>query len=150
MVAAFARLAMTAMIGMNILNKLIVLQLLSGVDYLAVFEQTQLQAFAMLFLSAYGFGSLIWGVFFALHLFIIGYLIIQSYFLPRILGALFIFSSFGYLIDSIGRFVLPQYENIYTVIILATIPAELTFALWLLIKGVNVERWENHHKKHNK
>ena len=36
-IAAFSRLAMTTMIGMNVLNKLLVLQLLSGVDYLSVF-----------------------------------------------------------------------------------------------------------------
>jgi len=141
MVAAFARFAMTAMIGMNILNKLIVLQLLSGAEYLAVFNYAQIQALAMVFLTAYGYGSLIWGVFFGFHLFIIGYLIFKSDFLPRIFGVLFIFASFGYLIDSIGRFTFPQFEEIYTLIILATIPAELSLAFWLLFKGVNAERW---------
>jgi len=92
-IAAFSRLAMTAMIGMNLLNKLLVLQLLSGADYLSAFQPEQLQALAMLFLNAYGYGSLIWGLFFALHLVIIGYLIIKSKFVPKFLGKLFVFSS---------------------------------------------------------
>ncbi|MFT5505216.1 MAG: hypothetical protein ACI845_002735 [Gammaproteobacteria bacterium] len=146
MIAGLARLAMTAMIGMNILNKLIVLQLLSGAQYLKVFNDDQIQALAMIFLTAYGYGTEIWGVFFGLHLFIIGYLIFKSDFLPGLLGALFLFASFGYLIDSLGGFVLPQYQEIYTVIILATIPAELSLAFWLLIKGVNVKRWEGQNR----
>ena len=141
-IAAFSRLAMTAMIGMNLLNKLIVLHLLSGADYLAVFSTEQLHALAQLFLTAYGFGSLIWGIFFGLHLLIIGYLILQANYFPKVLGILFIFASFGYLVDSFGNFLLPQFEAFYTVIVLATIPAELAFAFWLLFKGINVEQWQ--------
>ena len=139
-IAAFSRLAMTTMIGMNVLNKLLVLQLLSGADYLSAFQPEQLQALSMLFLSAYGIGSLIWGFFFALHLVIIGYLIIKSGYAPKILGVLFVFASLGYLINSLGLFILPQYEAIYTVVILATIPAELSFAFWLLIKGLKTDK----------
>jgi len=141
-IAAFSRLAMTAMIGMNLLNKLLVLQLLSGADYLTVFQPEQLQALAMLFLNAYGYGSLIWGVFFSLHLVIIGYLIIKSGYVPKILGLLFVFASLGYLIDSLGMFILPDYESIYQVIVLATIPAELSFAFWILIKGIKIKNKE--------
>jgi len=139
-IAAFSRLAMTTMIGMNVLNKLLVLQLLSGADYLSAFQPEQLQALAMLFLNAYGIGSLIWGLFFALHLVIIGYLIIKSGYAPKILGALFIFASLGYMINSLGLFILPQYEAIYTVVVLATVPAELSFAFWLLIKGLKTDK----------
>jgi len=142
LIAAFSRLAMTAMIGVNLLNKLIALHLLSGAEYLTVFTSDQLDTLALLFLNAYGYGSLIWGVFFGLHLFIIGYLIFKSTYFPKVLGILFLFASFGYLIDSFGNFLLPQYDAIYTVIVLATIPAELALAFWLLIKGVNVEAWE--------
>ena len=142
LIAAFFRLAMTAMLGMNLLNKFIILQLLSGVDYLTVFETSQLNALVLLFLNAYEYGALIWGTFFALHLLVIGYLLLKSDYFPRIFGVLFLIASLGYLIDSFGNFVLPQYDKIYSVVVLVTIPAELLFAFWLLIKGVNVEKWE--------
>ncbi len=140
LIAAFSRLAMTAMIGVNLLNKLIALHLLSGADYLTVFATDQLHTFALLFLNAYGYGSLIWGIFFGLHLLVIGYLIFKSAYFPKILGILFVFASLGYLIDSFGNFLLPQYDAFYTMVVLATIPAELAFAFWLLIKGVNDEK----------
>jgi hypothetical protein len=28
------------------------------------------------------------------------------------------------------------------IVVVVTVPGELAFTLWLLIKGVNVERWE--------
>jgi hypothetical protein len=142
LIAAYARLAMTTMIGMNLLNKFFVMMLLSGADYLKVFDPDQLDALVLLFLNAFEFGGLIWGVFFGLHLLVIGYLIFRSNFFPKVLGGLFLFAGLGYLIHSLGIFLLPQYEVIYTWVIMATIPAELAFAFWLLIKGVNVERWE--------
>jgi hypothetical protein len=142
LVAAFSRLAMTVMQGMNLLNKFTVLLLLSGADYLAVFEPDQLHALVMSFLNAHEYGALIWGTFFGLHLLVLGYLLFKSGFFPRILGVLFVFASLGYLVDSFGHFLLPQYTEIYSWVVWATVPAELSFALWLLIKGVNVEKWE--------
>lgn len=141
-IAAFSRLAMTTMIGMNLLNKLIVMHLLSSPDYSAVFTTEQLHALVNLFMTAFGFGSLIWGIFFGLHLLVIAYLIFNSSYFPKLLGILFAFASFGYLIHSFGHFLLPQFETFYTVVVLATVPAELAFAFWLLIRGVNVKQWK--------
>jgi hypothetical protein len=142
LVAASFRLAMTAVQGMNLLNKAIVLLLLGGADYLTVFEPDQLHALATLFLNTYEYGALIWGTFFGFHLLVLGYLIFKSGYFPRFLGVLFVFASLGYLVDSYGHILLPQYTDIYTWVVLATIPAELAFAFWLLIKGVDVEKWE--------
>ncbi|MCB0130010.1 MAG: DUF4386 domain-containing protein, partial [Caldilineaceae bacterium] len=43
LLAAFFRLAQAAVLGMNLLNLVLVLQLISGTDYLAVFGAEQLQ-----------------------------------------------------------------------------------------------------------
>jgi hypothetical protein len=142
LVATFSRLAMTVMQGMNLLNKLTALLLLSDAGYLAVFERDRLHALVLQSLEAYEYGALVWGTFFGLHLLVLGYLLYKSGFFPRILGVLFVLASLGYLIDSYGHFLLPQYTEIYGWIVWATVPAELSFALWLLIKGVNVEKWE--------
>ncbi len=141
-IAAFARLAMTAMIGMNLLNKLMVLYLLNNADYAAAFTTEQLHVLADFLMTAFGFGSLIWGIFFGLHLLIIGYLIFKSSYFPKLLGILFLFASFGYFLNSFGILLAPQYEAFYNVIILATVPAELAFAFWLLIRGINVKQWQ--------
>jgi hypothetical protein len=142
LVAACSRLAMTVMQGMNLLNKFYALQLLSGADYLTAFGPDQLHALALQSLNAYEFGALIWGTFFSLHLFVLAILFFKSGYFPRFLGVLFVIASIGYLTDSYGHFLVPRYTEIYTWIVWSTVPAELVFAFWLLIKGVNVEKWE--------
>jgi hypothetical protein len=115
------------------------LQLLSGADYLTIFTTEQLQALALLFLDLHGYGLTIAGIFWGLWLFPLGYLVFKSGFLPRILGVLLILGCFGYLIDSFGLFLFPDYN---LNIALYTGWSEVIFPLWLVIKGVNVEQQE--------
>ena len=72
LVAAFARLAMTVVQGINLLNHFFVLLLLSGAGYLTVFASDQLHALVLLFLNAHEYVALIWGLFFGLHLLVLG------------------------------------------------------------------------------
>ena len=141
--AAYARLAMAVMQGMNLLNYGFVLLLVSGAGYLTVFEPDQVHALVLLFLNAYEYVALIWAMFFALHLLVLGYLVYKSGYLPRILGILLVLASFGYLIDSFGNVLLPQYDALYaSVVVLTAIVGELPLSFWLLMKGVNVEQWK--------
>jgi hypothetical protein len=63
----------------------------------------------------------------------------KSGYFPKILGALLIVAAFGYLIDGFAAIIFPNYQlNIGQYITWG----ELVFALWLLIKGVNIEQWD--------
>ena len=108
LVAAFARLAMAIIQGINLLPYFTALLLLSGAGYLRVFEPDQLEALALLFLNAQQYGVYIWEAFFGFHLFVLGYLIFKSGYFPRILGVLVVVGALGYLIDSFGNFLYPQ------------------------------------------
>ncbi len=142
LVAAFARLALAIIQGINLLPYFIALLLLSGAGYLTVFEPDQLDALVLLFLNAHGYGVFIWQLFFGFHLFVLGYLIFKSGYFPRILGILMVLGSLGYLLDSYGNILFPNYEEIFGVIVGVTaVIGELPFFLWLLIKGVNVHRY---------
>lgn len=142
--AASARLAMVVMQGMNLLNYFFVLLLMSGAGYLAVFEANQLQALMLLFFNAYEAVALIWGAFFGLHTLLLGYLVYKSGYFPKILGVLLLLAAAGYLIDSFGNFLLPQYATTYdSVVVPLALLGELSFTFWLLTKGVNVDQWEN-------
>lgn len=141
LVAAFARLAMTVLMGMNLLNHLVVLLLLSGAGYLTVFAPDQLNALALLFLNAHADVVLIWGLFFSLHLLLLGYLVFESGYLPRILGVFLMIASLCYVIQGVGTILLPQYEGIFVSVGLVS-AIEIALPLWLVIKGVNVEQWE--------
>ncbi len=141
LVAAFSRLAMTVIQGINLLNYFVALLLLSGAGYLTVFEPDQLHALVLLFLNAHETVVLIWGLFFSLHLFVLGYLVYKSGYIPRILGVLLIIAALCYLIQDFGTILLPEYEEIFGFVGTLSI-IEVAFPLWLLIKGVNVEQFE--------
>jgi hypothetical protein len=86
---------------------------------------------------------LVWGFFFGLHLLLLGYLVYKSGYFPRLLGALLMLSSFGYLIESYGKFMAPQYAELFSSIVLVLgVLGELPFTIYLLWKGINVEKWE--------
>src|SRR5438034_2299901 len=82
-------------------------------------------------------GLLIAHIFFGLWLLPMGYLVFRSRFVPRVVGVLLMIAGVGYVVQSFAAF-LGYNVNI----ILFTGMGELVFLLWLLIKGVNVERWK--------
>jgi len=124
---------------LNELNNVAVLFLLSGADSLKVFTADQLHALVPFFLDLHALGLNIAFLVGAPWFFPMGYLVFKSGFLPKILGVLLLMNGFGYLIDSFAALLLP---NLHVNIVLFTGWVEVVFALWLVIKGVNVERWE--------
>jgi hypothetical protein len=141
--AAFSRLAEAIVQAVNLITSILVLLLVSGAGYLAVFESDQLASLGMLFLKANEFVILLWGVFFGFHLLLLGYLVYKSGFWPRILGILLVLASLGYLAQSYGHILAPQYDDaLATIVLVLTIPGELAFTVWLLWKGIDVEQWE--------
>ncbi len=141
LVAAFARLAMTVIQGINLLNHFFVLLLLSGAAYVSAFSPEQLQALMLLFLNAHEAVVQIWGVAFALHLVVSGYLVYKSGYLPRIVGALLIVAGLCYFTQSFGNILFPESKALFATIGLLSI-VEIALPLWLLIKGVNIATWE--------
>ncbi len=142
MIAAVSRLVMTTIHGLNLLNYFIILTLLSGADYLSVFNTEQINALVMLFLDAHAYGFAIGIAFLIIHVFALGYLIYKAGYIPRIIGVLFILAGFGYLVDSVGILLLPAYETTPALAAMVIAIAELAFPIWLLVKGVNKERYQ--------
>jgi hypothetical protein len=69
---------------------------------------------------------------------LIGYLILRSTFLPRILGALMAFAGLGWLTYLSPALV--NYLSPYN--LAAAILTELSLILWLLGMGLNVQQWK--------
>jgi len=122
---------------LNEVNHLAALRLISSADD-GGFTSTQLQSQAMLFLDMRQSGILVAQVFWGLWLLPLGVLIFRSGFLPKLLGILLVIGGAGYLIDSGTQLLFPGLATISQF----TFVGELLFPLWLLIKGVNVERWQ--------
>jgi len=122
---------------LNEVNHLAALRLL-GTAGDGAFSSTQLHAQAMLFLDMRESGILVAQVFWGLWLLPLGFLVFRSGFLPKLLGILLVVAGAGYLIDSGTQLLSPGLATISQF----TFIGELLFPLWLLIKGVNVERWQ--------
>ena len=122
------------------LNLISSLMLLSGADYLKVFQPDQLQAQAMLFINLYKNGSTIAQIPFGVWLLPLGYLVFKSGFLPKILGTLLIADFFAQLIYVFQRYLLPGYVVISYPCLVVSFIAEVSLTLWLLIKGVKDQK----------
>lgn len=122
---------------LNEVNHLAVLRLLANADN-GAFTASQLQAQAMLFLDMRENGIQVTLVFWGLWLLPLGFLVFRSGFLPRLLGVLLVIAGASYVIDTGTRILSPGLPTISQF----TFVGEILFTLWLLIKGVNVERWQ--------
>ena len=111
--------------------------LLGGAQYLSVFKVEQLQALALMLLKLRSQAEQIDLVFFGFFDLLIGCLILKSTFLPRILGVLMALAGLGWLIFLFP----PLANNLSRYILPLGFLAELCLMLWLVVKGVDVQRW---------
>jgi hypothetical protein len=96
-------------------------------------------ALVPLFLDLHKYGVQIIGIFFGLWLLPMGYLVIKSGYIPKIIGFFLLITCLGYLIDFFTFFLFP---NFGIIISQYTFLGEVMMVFWLLIKGVNVEEWK--------
>jgi hypothetical protein len=138
LLAAFIHLVGLAIMGIGSVLQLAPLAILGGGQYLRVFNLEQLQALAYLFLqfSAQAFDAFI--VFFGFYCVLLGYLILKSTFLPRIIGALMALAGLGYL----TLLAKPLADHLAPYNLLPAALGETSLMLWLLIVGVNSQRWK--------
>jgi Domain of unknown function (DUF4386) len=120
---------------LNELNAIAALILVRGADFLSIFEKTQRDALAMLFLNLHSRGFGIAAIFWGLWLLPLGLLVYRSGFLPRILGVLLMANCFSYVVTSFTSLLLPQYGKIVNRWMTPLQFGELLFMFWLLIKG---------------
>ncbi|HEY8595803.1 MAG TPA: DUF4386 domain-containing protein [Devosiaceae bacterium] len=144
LMATLARFGMVVIMVINLVAYMAMLDLLNDGGALAAIAIDQRQALAMLFLQVHEFGVYGWQILFGAHLVALGYLVARSGYFPRILGTLMMIGSFGYTLQSVEKFVLPGNQVLWMLVVgLLTIVtlAEVGFALWLLIKGLNATGW---------
>jgi hypothetical protein len=133
--AAFVSLAGCAIQAFASVFQLVPLLVLTG--YANAFTGVQLHALSRLFLELNVEANQIAIVFFGAFDIAIGYLIVKSTFLPRVLGVLMSIAGAGWL----AFLVPPLALDFMTPIAILGFVAELALMLWLVVRGVNVERW---------
>jgi Domain of unknown function (DUF4386) len=115
---------------------------LSGnADYLKAFQPNQLRALVKISLKLHDYGFGIDLIFFGFACLVYGYLLFRSGYFPRTLGVLMAIAGLSYLTNSFTLILAPAYAGtIFFILVLALI-GELSLCLWLIVKGVNVPKW---------
>jgi len=119
---------------LNELNPIAALMVLKNPELSALAPETA----AMFFLDLQQNGIQIASIFWGLWLLPFGYLIFRSDFLPKILGILLLLDGTAYVLDFFTSFLAPEFGIVFTEYIFG----ELLIMLWLVIRGVNSEKWK--------
>ena len=142
LLVVFFSLVGTAIESVSLLAHFAPLILLGGGRHLSAFTAEQLQAWAYVSLQLFEFGFAIALVFFAFYCLSLGYPIFRSTFLPRIIGVMLGIEGLCYLANSFANFLAPGIAAHVFPYLVASALAEISLCLWLLVIGVNVQRWK--------
>ena len=125
---------------LNVLNEIAALILAKGADWLSVFDASQRDALAYLFLRLHGQGIVLASVFWGLWLFPFGLLVIRSGFIPRLFGYLLFVAGGAYVVSSFATLVAPPLLPLVDRVALPLEVAEVPILFWLLIWGARGPR----------
>ena len=126
----------------NTFNQIAALIILSGADFLSVFEKPELESIAYVFLRLHSQGIQIIQIFWGLWLFPFGLLVYRSGFIPKILGVLLFIAGFAYVLSTFTFLVLPQYTAAISTLVTILEVGELPIIFWLLIVGAKAQSEE--------
>ena len=143
LLALLFNLIQSAVLVATKLNLFTPLFLLGKADYLTSINAQHLHALSLVSIraDAYGFGLGL--IFFGLVCIITGYLIFKSEYFPKLLGVLMQIAGVCYLINSFSLILTPKFTSMISpAILIPSFFGELWLCLWLIIKGVNVPKWE--------
>jgi len=139
----------TGIMALNMLNQFGALVVLTSGSYMNVFSQEQLEALSYLLLNFHEVGYDIGIISFGTWLFPIGYLVIKSGYMPKVIGVFLMLGAIGYDLYLIINYTLPQYGGIAEM--LELVPSsigEFSFCLWLIFIGIKREKIERFSSKH--
>src|ERR1700680_486761 len=121
---------------------LVVVPTLGNVDYLKAFEPQQLQILANLALKSHDIAFNIALIFFGCTCLVNGYLILRSGYLPKLIGILMQVAGLSYLTACFAALFAPASSDLISpAILVPPLIGESSFCLWLLIKGVDIGKW---------
>lgn len=139
---ALTRAAEAVIQAVNLLPSMIALAAATGTGVYATMSDTARETVVLGAMDAYQHGIFIWGIPFALHVLFLGLAVARSGLTPKVIGWLLVVASAGYFADSLAPMAFPAASGITeTAVLIVAIPAELAFAVWMIIRGVRQDRW---------
>lgn len=142
LIAAFLRIVAIAIQSVALMQLVAALYPLGSAPYLHAFTAGQLQAMSFLairsFNNGYSLALLFFGFCFLFH----GQLIARSGFLPRTLGRMIQVSGLCYFSFGVLSFASPASANhAFPFLSLPAFIGEFSLCMWLIIKGVDSQKW---------
>jgi hypothetical protein len=143
LLATFLRLVSITIQAVAVMNLVAALFPLGTAASLHAFTPEQLYALTGMAIRAHGYGFgvalLVLGFCFLIH----GRLIFRSGFLPATLGILIQIAGVCYLTNSFALLLAPAVAGVlFPAILLPAFVAEFSLCVWLIVKGVDVEKWK--------
>lgn len=143
LVAAFFNLVCIAIEGCAAVSLAAALHPLTNAAYVDAFTPAQLDVMAMLSVRSHSAGFGIALIFFGVECVLLGYLISRSGYMPSSIGVLMQIAGGCYVINSFALLLSPSLSSrLFPAILIPSLIAEVSLALWLLVKGVKAEKWE--------
>jgi Domain of unknown function (DUF4386) len=132
---AVLALVSVPIVFVNVLNEIAALVLAGPADFLSVFEKSQSNALAYLFLRLHGQGLAVATVFWGLWLFPFGKLVIRSGFIPPVFGVLLMIAGVANLADAFAVLTFPRYAPVVGRFAMPLEFLEVPIVFWLLFRG---------------
>ena len=114
--------------------------LLRDSEYLKTFTPEQLNTLTLLSLKLFNYGAGLFLIFYGTGWIVRGVLMIRSGYFPKLLGLLMVVGGLGFVASTVCQVLAPQFVTPYMLFAMA--PGGILLALWLVIRGVNVAKWE--------
>ena len=142
LLAVFLNLVCIAIEGVAAVALAATLLPMTNAAYINAFSPEQLNAMALLSVRTHSLGFGIALIFFGVECVVLGYLIARSRYMPRPIGVLMQVAGVCYVINSFALLLSPPLSSrLFPAILIPSLIAELSFALWLLVKGARTEQW---------
>jgi hypothetical protein len=113
-----------------------------GANVLSAFDQPQREALMMFFLHLHNQVITAAQIFWGLWLLPLAILVWRSRFLPRFLAVWLILNGLAYVAISLVGLLMPRYAGRVSNILFPALLGELVLMLWLITRGVNIEKFK--------
>lgn len=143
LVAACFALVGSAVMAASLVSLLGTLMFLDPASAASQLEPGEAHILAIALFRLHGLGFVVATFFFGIYCSLLGWLILRSTFLPRLIGGLLALTGACYLINALAIFLAPNIAAMLAGWVLTpALLGEGGLILWLLIKGVDPARWQ--------
>lgn len=139
LLAAFFGLVGTAIFAVGELFYLAPTLILGNAAYLKTFSQDQLNALVQLSVRFGSFAAMATTAYYGMSWLVRAYLIFRSGYLPKFLAVLMAIGGLGFVVRNFLLILAPAYASTWLLVLM--FPGGLGLAVWLLVKGVDLAKW---------